>query len=277
MRSRALGVIDRARRPGVFSLPLRTIRSIAALVLREMTVTYGRSPGGYIWALLEPIGSVFILTVILSEGLGLRKPALGVSFAMFYATGVLTFGLYGRIQVKIAQSIIYCRALLRYPSVRYFDAVASRLFLNVLTQSVIMFIVFGGIMATTETRTYLDLGPILLAIAMISAIGLGVGMVNITLMGYSAVYTSIFQIATTPLFLVSGVFFLYEDMPRGAQEFLWYNPILHAVAMMRRGFYPQYEADFVSPFYVFSVSLVLATIGYISLSRLFLKILNNGF
>lgn len=277
MRSKALGMMDRARRPGTFSLPWRTTRSIGALILREMTATYGRSPGGYIWALLEPIGGVLILTLVISEGLSLRKPALGVSFAMFYATGVLAFGLYGRVQIKVAQALFYSRALLRYPAVRFFDAIAARFLLNVLTQMAVMMIVFGGIMLLFETRAYIDLPAILLSIAMAAAFGLGVGMLNMVFMAYSPVYTSIFQIATTPLFLISGIFFLYEDMPRAAQNILWYNPILHAIAMMRRGFYAQYEAEFVSPLYVFTVALVLMVLGFVLISRFHRQIMARNF
>ena len=32
-----------------------SFRAIGALILREMATSYGRSPGGYIWAILEPV------------------------------------------------------------------------------------------------------------------------------------------------------------------------------------------------------------------------------
>ena len=63
----------------------RTFRTIAALMMREMATTYGRSPGGYLWALVEPIGAVAILTLLFS--LAFPAPPMGKSFGLFYATG----------------------------------------------------------------------------------------------------------------------------------------------------------------------------------------------
>ena len=74
-------------------------------------------------------------------------------------------------------------------------------------------------------------------------------MMNCLLNGLVPIWGSIWSIVTAPLFLASGVFFLYEDMPGFAQDILWWNPIMHAVGLMRRGFYPTYEASYVSLFY----------------------------
>ncbi|GHC51835.1 ABC transporter permease [Neogemmobacter tilapiae] len=277
MRRKPVGFVPAAQRPGSFSLPWRTGRSVGALVLREMTTTYGRSFGGYLWALLEPIGSVLILTIVFSVGLRLRQPSLGISFPMFYATGMLIFMLYVRIQQKVATSITYSRSLLRYPAVRFFDAILARVLLNLVTHMAVMVLIFSSMILLFETRTIVDLRWILMATAMATAFGIGVGMVNAFLMPMFPIYASLFSIATTPLFLISGVIFLFDEMPNSAQDILWYNPLVHIIAMMRRGFYGQYEASFVSPLYVFGVSLLLAVVGYILISRYFRQIVDRSF
>lgn len=267
MTEQRMGFLPAAQRPPRLLGPWRTLRSIGALVLREMTTTYGRSVGGYLWALLEPIGSITMLTLVITSGLRLQQPALGVSFVLFYATGMLVFALYVRTQQKVSSSLTYSRALLRYPAVRFFDAVVARFTLNVVTQMLVMTIVFGGILLLFETRSILDFRWILLAIAMASALALGIGLVNALLMPLFPIYASIFGILTTPLFFISGIFFLFEEIPPFAQEYLWYNPLIHVTGMMRRGFYGQYAGEFISPMYVFSISLVLMVLGYILVSR----------
>jgi capsular polysaccharide transport system permease protein len=277
MRRRPVGFIPAAQRPGTFSLPWRTARSIGALMLREMTTTYGRSVGGYLWALLEPIGSVLILTLVISSGLKLRQPSLGVSFAMFYATGVLVFSLYVRIQQKISQSIAYSRTLLRYPAVKFLDAILARLFLNVITQTAVMLVVFAGIIALYDTRTNVDLRWVLLSIAMASSFGLGLGLLNAFLMPMFPIYASVFGIATTPLFFISGVLYVFEELPAFAQDYIWYNPLVHIISMMRRGFYAQYKGEFIDPLYVFTVSMVLGLMGFVLISRYFRQIVDQSY
>jgi capsular polysaccharide transport system permease protein len=277
MRHRPVGFVPAAQRPGTFSLTWRTARSVGALMLREMTTTYGRSVGGYLWALLEPIGSVLLLTVVISAGLKLKQPSLGVSFAMFYATGVLVFTLYVRLQQKISQTIVYSRALLRYPAVKFFDAFVARFALNLITQTAIMFIVFIGIALLYETRTIIDLRWILLSISMAATIALGLGLLNSFLLPMFPIYASIFSIAATPLFFISGVLYTYEELPVFAQDIMWYNPLIHVTGMMRRGFYGQYDAEYASPAYVFSVSLVLGVLGFVLVSRYFRQIVDRSF
>jgi capsular polysaccharide transport system permease protein len=74
-------------------------------------------------------------------------------------------------------------------------------------------------------------------------------------------------IATRPLFLVSCIFMLYETVPEPYQSILWYNPLVHVCGQMRKAFFPFYDAVYVSPAYVFGVSLVLMVTGLIFLQR----------
>ena len=60
------------------------MRVLFALVVREMSTKFGRSWGGYIWAIAEPLGGILLLTIAFS--FAFRKPPLGSNFALFYAT-----------------------------------------------------------------------------------------------------------------------------------------------------------------------------------------------
>ena len=250
-----------------------TMRSIGALVLREMATTYGRSPGGYIWALLEPVGAIAILTIAFS--LLLRSPSLGTNFPLFYATGYLPFALYLSVSVKVGQAIRFSRPLLAYPSVTYMDAIFARLILNLLTQVLVFYIVMTGLHMVYDVRTILDLPAILLSLSMATALGLGVGVMNCFLMSILPVWENIWQIVNRPLFILSMVLYIYEDLPSYAQKYLWYNPMGHMTGVMRIGFYPTYDATYVSVTYVFGVALVMIAVGFILLGRYHRLILNE--
>lgn len=250
-----------------------TLRSISALMLREMATTYGRSPGGYIWAVLEPVGAIAILSLAFS--LLLRSPSLGTNFLLFYATGYLPFSLYISLSVKISQAIRFSRPLLAYPSVTYTDAIIARLLLTLLTQVMVFYIIMTGIHLVYDVRTVLDLPAILLAFSMATALGLGVGVMNCFLMSIMPVWENIWQIVNRPLFLLSMVLYIYEDMPSYVQNYLWYNPVGHMTGVMRTGFYPTYDATYVSVTYVFGVAAVLITAGLILLGRYHRLILNE--
>ena len=230
-----------------------------------MSTLYGRSPGGYIWALAEPILGIVLLSMIFS--IGFRSPQLGTNFPTFYATGLIPFLVFSDISTKVAQSINYSRQLLAYPCVTFVDAIIARFFLNLFTQLLIGFIVLLGITSVFETHTSLEPTPIFLAIAMASALAFGVGTLNCFLLSYFPIWQRIYSIMTRPLLLISAVLFTLETVPQPYRDWLWFNPLVHIVGTLRAGFYNSYDAAYVSPVYVFGISLMLMLFGSILLRR----------
>ena len=248
-------------------------RTISALMLREMSTRYGRSPGGYAWAILEPLGAIIVLSAGFS--LIMRAPPLGTSFLIFYATGFLPFNLYGNLSNVVARSINFSRPLLFYPTVTWLDAIFARFILNGLTNILVSYIVLAALLLFTETRTVLDIIPILTALALVMLLGLSIGTLNCALTGLFPVWDMIWSIATRPLFLASGIFFTYESLPVGVQSALWWNPLIHIVGLMRAGFYPMYRAQYVSVIYVLTLSLIALMFGLLLMRRHHRTILND--
>lgn len=249
------------------------LRAIVALILREMSTRYGRSPGGYIWAVLEPLGGILILS--LGFSLLLRSPSLGNSFLLFYASGFLPFQVYSSLSAFVARSIQFSQSLLFYPAVTWIDALIARFVLNALTGLLVSYVLMTGILVMVDTQTVLDMIPMLQAMGLAMILGLGVGAMNCALFGLVSAWNQIWKIATRPLFIVSGVIFLYEDMPESVQAILWWNPLMHITGLMRRGVYSTYGADYVSVTYVAGVSLVCLVLGLVLLGRYHRELLNR--
>ena len=242
-----------------------TPRIIAALVLREMSTTYGRSPGGYAWAVLEPTLGIALLTAIFQ--IGFNAPALGVSFPLFYATGMLPFLMFSGLSGKLADALRFSRALLEYPRVTFMDALLARLILNAMTQALVAYIIFAVILVLFETRTVLHFPAIFLGFLMAVSLGFGVGVVNCYLSTRYSLWPMVWSIATRPLFVISCIFFVFDTVPLPYRDYLWWNPLVHIVGVTRSGFYPYYDATYVSVAYVFGVSLCTGVIGLLLLRR----------
>lgn len=248
-------------------------RTIAALILREMSTRYGRSPGGYVWAVLEPLGAILILSIGFS--LLIRSPSIGNSFILFYATGYLPFNLYQSLSLTTSRAITFSRPLLMYPVVTWVDAILARFTLNLLTGLLVTYLLVVGILGFTEAEAVLTVAPIARSLGLAALLGLGIGTLNCALGGLFPAYEIIWSIATRPLFLVSGIFFIYEDMPRNVQAVLWYNPLIHITGRMREGFFPIYHPQYVNDFFVLAVSLAALLMGFLLLGRYHREILNS--
>jgi len=250
-----------------------TLRTTLALVLREMSTRYGRTPGGYIWGVLEPLAAIIFLS--LGFSLVLRSPSLGTSFLLFYATGYLPFNIYQVLSNSIASALKFSSPLLKYPAVTWFDAITARFLLNSLTNILITALLLTGILIAINSRSVLDLPVIVLTMGLAMMLGWGMGILNCVLMGLYPMWQMIWGIVTRPLFLASGVIFIYEDLPPLAQQVLWYNPLIHITGLMRKGFFSTYSPAYVSVTYVLAISLTLLALGLIFLGRYHRVILNR--
>lgn len=259
-----------AMRPRPFRMP----RIVLALMLREMTSTYGRSPGGYAWAIAQPLGGIMMLTLILAYGLNMHVPSLGINFPLFYATGLLPLMLYQNSAGVVANALLYSKPLLRYPGITFVDALLARWLLQIITKAVVMYLLLGGILMLFETRAILDLPAILTAFAMAAGLGFGIGCLNGYLFPTYPLWASAWGILTFPMFLLSGVFFIYENLPPLGQEILWYNPVIHVTGQMRTGFYPTYHPDYIAPLYVLAWILIPSVLGMLLLRRHYRRIIN---
>lgn len=249
-------------------------RSIIALMIREMTTTYGRSPGGYAWAFAEPVGGIAMLTLVF--GMVARTPPLGHNFPIYFAGGILPFMMYQSTAGKVAGAIRYSKPLLAYPSVTYIDTIVARLLLNALTQVMVAVIMITMIVKIYGLQPHIDYLICANAVLMSFALGLGVGLVNCYLMSMIPIWQTVWSVVNRPLFMISGVFFLIDPLSERIRSILLLNPLAHAIMEMRRGIFDTYDAVYASPGFVFLVSLCLSAFGMLLLHRYHRVILDEG-
>ncbi|WP_444453735.1 ABC transporter permease [Rhodobacter capsulatus] len=248
-------------------------RAVFALILREMTTTYGKSVGGYFWAIAEPVGAIALLSVVFS--LIVNNPPLGQSFILFYASGFLVLSAYNAISINVAMSIRFSKALLAYPSVTYIDAIVARLLLTTLTQLQVFAIVVIGAIAMQHMQVNINYIVLARAWAMIIALGTAVGLLNCYLMTSFPIWQSIWAILNRPLFLVAGVLHLVDELPTTVRDISLLLPPAHLIMMVRRGLYDTYDAPYVSEVFVYGVALVIGAAGMLLLHRNHRKLLSE--
>jgi capsular polysaccharide transport system permease protein len=240
-------------------------RVLFALVVREMGTKFGRSYGGYLWAVAEPLGGIVLLTIAFS--IALRSPPIGTNFALFYATGIIPVFLFNRVSNAVAAAISTNQGLLRYPVVTPLDAVFGKFVLEFLTAFVVGVLLFAGIILWFNLPVSLSPGAAFVGFTMAGLLGLGVGTLNCVLFGFFPTWRHVWNVLTRPLFLVSGLFYTFESLPANLQAVLWYNPLIHVVGRMRSGFYGSYEAAYVVEAYPLGVAGTAFVIGAYLLRR----------
>lgn len=240
------------------------VRVTSALVIREMEARFGNKPGGYIWAVLDPVSHVVLMTIIFSAIA--RTPALGTSFPLFFATGYICFQFYAGMSSYVASAIKANKSLFSYPLVAPIDAVLARTILQFMTIGFVASFILGVILLEQPDAVQLNWTRIFEATFATTLVGAGIGLMNVTLFARSALYEQIFAIVSRPMYLISGVFFMPDAMPHPYVDYVLYNPILHAIMAFRSGFYSEYRPDFLDMGYLYEWAFGTIFIGLALLS-----------
>lgn len=242
-----------------------TLRTISALMLREMSTTYGRSALGYIWAILEPAAGILLLTAVFS--LISRTPALGTSFPLFYASGFMPFMAYSDIGQKISVALRFSKPLMFYPGVTFVDALSARFFMNTITQIMVAGIVLGATILMSGADLLMNTQALAQGFFMAFSLAAGIGTLNCYLLSVYPVWERTWSVANRPLFLISGIIFIPDAVPQPYKDYMLWNPLVHVVGEVRRGIYTTYDAAYVDPLYVYSISLITLATGLLLLRR----------
>ena len=270
--ARPIAAPQQPRRTTRRSFP--TLRAILALMLREMSTSYGRSPGGYFWAVAEPVAGIAFLSFVFA--LIFRHPPVGVSFPMFYATGMVPFLMFNDLHNKVAQSLMYSKSLLAYPTVTFVDALIARFLTNLITEVMIAYLVLGGSMVLFEGKMNVNMVPVVLGLSMAAALALGIGTLNAYFFSRMPILQQAWSVMMRPMAIFSCVVIVYDGIPLPFRDYLWWNPILHCVGAVRTGFYDSYDAYYVTPAYVLGVALTCLTLGLLFLRAHHREILSNN-
>lgn len=239
-------------------------RVIHALILREIKVRYGPLKIGFLWAFLEPILFVVILSIIFT----IRRDSLvyGMPLLLFLFTGIIPFLLFRNTMNSTMTATKTNIALLHFPQINPFELVIARCILEFVT-IFIVFIILGLFLHLSGLAVIDIESPMIILIYLIAislmgfAIGVGVG-------AWIPIFPIVENIANIfiarPLFLISGVFFTIEMIPISVREYLLLNPLFHLIEMFRSAFFISFESQHTDPLYTASFILILLTIALVS-------------
>ncbi len=235
------------------------LRVIFALLLREARVRHGRSKFGYVWTIVRPVIVISVLTILFST-VKIRSAPVA-SFAIFFATGVLTFQMYSGSTNYIQGSIEQNKPLFSYPPVKRLDAVIARMILDISTHLIIMTLVLLFQINFMNAPIPHDLVRMMQAVGLLVLLSFGVGLnIAVWRLRFPTI-KNLYSLLMGPAFFVSGVFFSLQVMPTDIQNILTWNPIIHGVEGFRTGYFAGYHAPGLDLAYLFWFGFALTFCG----------------
>lgn len=237
-------------------------RVILALMLREARTRYGRQKIGYLWALVEPILHIVAL-YFLFQFRGRVLP-FGDSLLIFLATGITTYLGFRNIMTRTQGAYSSNEALLSFPAVKVIDVFLGRAILELATWVLVSFLILS-------TLITLDLGPLPRSIMMMMGamlllfcLALGLGIFLGILTQFLPAVGNLLSVPMRLLYFTSGVFFLPESFPPAVRDVLYWNPVMHGIALYREGYYPNYNSNLLDVPYLMVWAICSLFLGLVS-------------
>jgi capsular polysaccharide transport system permease protein len=238
---------------------LTQLQVVHALLLRETKTRFGVNRLGYLWALIEPAIMVCMFAAFYST-YGHMAQA-GTNVVAFISAGILPFSLFRDTAAKCMAGISANSGLLFYPQVRPLDLVIARATLEFVTSLVVMTLVLGGVTLWTGNTNIVSILETLGGLTLAAGLGASFGLVCCGLSVYSTNVELMMPTVLRPMMWFSAVFHSVDTLPSGYRHVMLYNPLVHAIEMVRDGWFPGYNARGIDPWYPLLCILVMSFLG----------------
>ncbi|EHK2643444.1 ABC transporter permease [Escherichia coli] len=227
------------------------------LLIRELKTRFGSYRLGYAWALLDPLLMISLFSVVF--GMRSQSGFGGVPAQVFITAGYLPFIFFNKVVNQLKSSVKANMGLFCYRQVTPFATFVARFLLESMVGMIVGGILVLGLLwfgfdAIPADPLELTLGYFLL---MVFSFSLGIVFCVIgTLVPEADKFLSLLMM---PLMFISCVMYPLATIPTQYQHWFLWNPLVHAIELIRCGWIEGYVSPSVSWIYLSSVTLLLLT------------------
>lgn len=217
---------------GAWAIQRRVIR---ALLMREVITRYGRNNIGVLWLFVEPLIFTLGVTALWTATQSFHGSDLPiVAFAM---TGYSSVLIWRNMPSRCIGAVEPNLSLMYHRQVKIIDVFIARLILEAAGASIsflvlgVLYWFFGWVEPPESVLT------VLLGWMMLIWFGVSLGILLGSLAEMSDLVEKLWHPASYLLFPLSGAAFMVEALPKAAQDFVLWLPMVHGVELVREGYF----------------------------------------
>lgn len=210
-----------------------------ALLLREAVTRLSARRAAWLWILLEPIAYLMFLMTIF--GFVFHRVIAGVDGSMFVATGLLGFFTARNTATQCMGAIRANTALFTYRQVTPIDTVLARVVLEGFVMLLCSLLLLTG--AALAGFDVIPHDPLMVGAAAVGLwlSGAGLGLVFSVAGELLPSLDKVINLLFRTLYFISGVMIPAMAHPQPYRGWLFLNPFLHGLELLRSGFFAQYH------------------------------------
>lgn len=198
------------------------------LVARDIKIKYRRSVLGVLWALLNPLLMMIVLSVVFSNLFRFDIE----NFPLYLLSGQIVFNFFNESTTTAMSSIISNASLIKKVYVPKYLFVISRVvsvFINLLASFMALIIVMIAMRA--ELHWTVLLAPIPLLLLVFFSLGVGLILAAVTVRFRDIMH--LYSVFTTMLMYLTPVIYPMSALPEWLAKIVMLNPLTNILIMLR--------------------------------------------
>ena len=232
-----------------------------ALLIRELKTRFGRYRLGYAWALLEPASHVLVLTAIFS--FVFKRTFPGIDFPVFFIVAIVPYQMFNNMVTQGMNAISANKGLFGYRQVKTADTLIARMALEGLIHLatlIVLLLCAAWVGYRVELNDPLKLLAALIALYIFNCGCALIACVAVTLYEETQKFL---PMLLRPMYFISGVIFPLSVVPADYRVYVIWNPLLHAIELIRDACFASYETVGGSWQYLSMASVSMLCFGLI--------------
>jgi capsular polysaccharide transport system permease protein len=235
------------------------IRTIKALIVRDIMLRYGRNNIGFLWVILEPmiltIGVLFLFSIVKSSH------EHGTHVLSMVLTGYMPLTLWRH---TTNQGIFLLRrsySTLFHRNVTLLDVFLARMILEGLGTTAALIAVYLLLWSAGVVDTIAKPGHLIAAWLLLWWLGMSVTLLVAVLTEVNETSERFIQPAQYLIVPLSGIFYMVDWLPDRAQDIIWYNPLSTCIEFFRDGYFGEAVTTHYDPLVPLAWALALTWLG----------------
>jgi len=255
-----------AQRENIVPVPVKPLSGwevqknvVWALLVRETKTMFGRYKLGLVWALVEALLMVVMLSLIF--GFIMQRTVPDIPYPMFLLSGFLPYMFLRKMIARNSSALAANEGLLVYRQVYPLDLVVARSLLEVLVfflALIVALAAFGWFGMTPEFHQPLEIVFYLVSLIMLS-VGLSVFAALVSRAFPSM--EKVLPLLMRPMLFLSCVLYPLQIVPYAYQKYFLWNPLVVINEGIRSGLFPNYRTPELPLFYPFILGIVFLWLG----------------
>lgn len=216
------------------------LAALGAVMVREMRGRFATDPLGHLWTFLTP--AFWIVSLSFAFSLMGRNIPIDADMNSFLITGVLPYMIFRTTVLSMMRMARGQEVVLHLPAFRHSDILIAAAVLELVNAVVLGLVFFGGNAFIHGTFSLDDPLTTLIGLVLAWALGASFGTAAAILAQGSPLVERVVPLLLRPLFWISGIFFVAAELPQRLVHWLSWNPLLHAIEIVRSGAFGGYDS-----------------------------------